>query len=210
MVIGCQENPADFFSVLQTKDLAQINAFINYKKNQNKFDDIKNGFFYFANAFETFQPKEKWYKIAQLLIDSGIDINYKNNDGETALMLLCRHHAFGNVLQLLIDFDIDINLTNNEGDSALLIAAQCVQSDTVFLLLINDADAQIINNKGERLSDFTIDKICYDWDGSEAWRFDYSRNADAIERARKYKTRQVLYDTITTMPDELIDIINEY
>ncbi len=56
--------------------------------------------------------------VARLLIKKGADVNAKNNDGETALMLASLNGNF-EAANLLIEKGADVNAKSNKGKTAL-------------------------------------------------------------------------------------------
>ena len=61
--------------------------------------------------------------IVEILLDRGIDINSKDDDGSTALDDAAREGHM-NVVEILLDRGIDINSKNNHGSTALHWAAR--------------------------------------------------------------------------------------
>lgn len=57
----------------------------------------------------------------KILIENGADINIKNIDGNTVLMLASEHFPFNGKIKLLIENGADLNLQNNIGDTALIV-----------------------------------------------------------------------------------------
>jgi len=71
-------------------------------------------------------------KIVKILIDNGCDVNAKNNDGLTALMVAAENgHA--KCVELLIDKS-DVNAKNNYGETALIFANEHKHAECVKLL----------------------------------------------------------------------------
>jgi len=87
--------------------------------------------------------RKGYYKIVQILLDRGIDINSKNNSGYTAL-----HEAsfVGNVniVKILLDKGIDTNCKDYNGWTALHLAARYDHMNIVEILLDGGTD---INSK---------------------------------------------------------------
>ena len=72
----------------------------------------------------------------QLLLDNSgtIELNTRNNVGETALMLAC-HDGHKDIVQLFMDHSgIDLNMRDNTGRTALMIASQRGHQDIVQML----------------------------------------------------------------------------
>ena len=86
------------------------------------------------------------HSIALFLINSGkVDINFKNNEGNTALIEAVRSRDF-EIAKLLIKNKADINATNNMSKSAFYFALQNSRSQLMALLYKHGAD---IFNGGE-------------------------------------------------------------
>jgi len=81
---------------------------------------------------------------AEILIDGGADLNYKNNDSSTALHTAV---AFGKteVAEILIDAGAGLNLKNNDGSTALHTAAFFCNVKIVATLLEKGADKTLKN-----------------------------------------------------------------
>lgn len=87
------------------------------------------------------------HKIVELLIKKKCDINYRNNDGNTAL-IFAAHNNYLPLAQLLIKNGADINSTNYENGTALFAASQAGNRKMVQLLLNNNADKSISLSNG--------------------------------------------------------------
>jgi len=79
------------------------------------------------------------YQLAKLLIDKGVDINYKTKRGKTALMIASSESNLDTV-KLLIDSGADLNLVSDGGGSALTYAAQKGNLEIAKLLLRRGAN----------------------------------------------------------------------
>ena len=75
-------------------------------------EEIKN----FENNYLTVYDIEK-------LLFSGQNINQKDEDGNT-LLILAINYANNDCVELLLKFDLDPNITNNENHSPLLCAVK--------------------------------------------------------------------------------------
>ena len=75
------------------------------------------------------------------------DINYQNEEGNTALMLASEGGHY-QVDELLLSKDPDINIQNNNGVTALMFASCYGHHQVVELLLSKDPDINIQNNNG--------------------------------------------------------------
>ena len=89
-------------------------------------------------------------EIVKILLRYGADVNLKDNEGWTALMLAALYsNTDSNVstVKLLLDAGADVNLKNNEGWTALMLSARYSNTDsndsTVKLLLDAGADVNL-------------------------------------------------------------------
>jgi ankyrin repeat protein len=90
------------------------------------------------------------------LLDEGVDVNWKNGNGWTALMYASiQGHVEG--FKLLLDRGAQIDIKNNDGSSALIIASYNGRFECVRLLLERGADMSIRNKDGETAKDRAVD-----------------------------------------------------
>ena len=89
------------------------------------------------------------------LLNKGVDIDAKNNDEWTALMIASRRSndtSSLDTVKLLLDRGADINSKDNDGWTALILASRRSNDgsslETVKLLLDHKADVNIQNNNG--------------------------------------------------------------
>ena len=71
---------------------------------------------YFLTLCRFYQNKNL-IGIIELLIQHGIDINCKNNEGWNALIFLCRHYQNKNsieIIRILIQHGIDVDCKNSK------------------------------------------------------------------------------------------------
>ncbi|CAH1791323.1 unnamed protein product, partial [Owenia fusiformis] len=97
----------------------------------------------------------------KLLIESGIDVNVQNNNGDNALIVAADAAAswdsYGvECLKLLIESGIDVNVKNNNGDNALIVAAAAAAAsryssgvECLKLLIESGIDVNVQNNNGD-------------------------------------------------------------
>lgn len=87
-------------------------------------------------------------KIVKSLIGYGADINAKNNDGETVLMLT----SDLDIIKLLINNKADVNAKSNNGGTALMRASGLLSGgnlERIKLLIDNGADINAKDDYGE-------------------------------------------------------------
>jgi ankyrin repeat protein len=91
-------------------------------------------------------------RAVEYLIEKGADVNVKNSDGETPIMLVEDNEE---TLQRLIEAGADINATNNRGETALMLAVKNGFYESLSLLLMSGADKTIKNANGKTAIDLT-------------------------------------------------------
>jgi ankyrin repeat protein len=84
---------------------------------------------------------------ANILVDAGAELNYKNADGSTALHTAAVFDKT-EVAKILIDAGADLNCKNNDGSTALHAAAFFCREEIVEALLEKGADKSIRNKSG--------------------------------------------------------------
>jgi ankyrin repeat protein len=91
------------------------------------------------------------------LFKKGVDSNYQNDKGDTALMVAIKNKN-SKFAKLLIDLVVDIDLQNIEGMTASMLAAYYKLNDILKILILKDADLNIENSKRQTLFDFLKDQ----------------------------------------------------
>ncbi len=87
-------------------------------------------------------------KTAEYLIQNGADINGKNDDGNTALILATALNKT-NLAELLLNKGADVNARNQQGSSALIVASSKGYSELICPLLRKGADKGVADNQGK-------------------------------------------------------------
>lgn len=86
--------------------------------------------------------------VLKALINGGIDVNFKDDRGLTALMH-ARGDGHNEIIKMLIDAGANINAQDKNGLSVIMHAAITGQAKTVEFLLQNGADPNLPNNFGQ-------------------------------------------------------------
>lgn len=93
------------------------------------------------------------------LLKKGADVNVKNDDGSTALMIAS---LYGNLemVKYLIENGADINAKDNDGSTALIYASKWANLEEVEYLVKNGTDINIKDIEGKTALDWaTTDEI---------------------------------------------------
>lgn len=90
-------------------------------------------------------------ELARFILEMGIDVNSKNDEGITALHIA----LYPEIAQLLINHGADVNITDNRGNTPLHIHASDGEEtfEVIKVLLSNGADKSIENKSGKRAYD---------------------------------------------------------
>ena len=84
----------------------------------------------------------------ELFIKAGMNVNAKDNDGNTALMRASADDNF-EVVTLLIEKGADVNANDNDGYTVLMFASSKGNLELATLLIKKGADVNASNNAGE-------------------------------------------------------------
>jgi ankyrin repeat protein len=91
---------------------------------------------------------ENLIDIVRILIQNGIDVNWKNKAGWNALLFLCKNYVNDNLIEivrLLIEHGININHTTKEGNALHLLCKYYPNEnlcDILHLLITNGITAK--------------------------------------------------------------------
>ena len=91
-------------------------------------------------------------EIIKLLLDKGIDVNCKDKDGNTPLIIACNkgwcsYVCHTDTVKILLEKNVNINEKNNEGYNALFYAIFNYNAKTLKLLLNHKVDMNNCDNK---------------------------------------------------------------
>ncbi len=86
--------------------------------------------------------------IIEEMLNSSININAKNHNGETAL-IYASQYGHTEIVKLLIDKGADVNIQNDHGYTALMYASTELKIEIIKLLIKAGADANIKTNDNE-------------------------------------------------------------
>lgn len=143
----------DVISIFQEHE--KINYKIKTEKNGNLFHSLFQNPIRFEGSYNYFNDLSNLEKLINLLLENKIDINGKNKNGETPLMM-----AFDNknIIQLLLSKGADINLTDNKGNTTLHFAA-LGQPEKLKLLLENGVNPNLKNKNKKNAYEYLISNL---------------------------------------------------
>ncbi|XP_062582385.1 putative ankyrin repeat protein RF_0381 [Saccostrea cucullata] len=119
----------------------------------SSFDDPRNG----TIAFLIHHLERRKYKVAEFLVENGINVNQKKEDGNTALHIICEMESSFQegpltLVQKLLAAGCSVEEVNNAGETPLLVAirtyyrypyGQTWKTDLIKYLLDNGADINV-------------------------------------------------------------------
>lgn len=133
------------------------------------------------------------------LLDEGVDIDYKNNDGLTALHQACIDEN-KEMVTLLIERGADIEAVDNEGWTALHAAASAGDVEIAQILVDNGANLAAVNNEGEVPLDLAEE------DEMDEFLSDEIDNQELeVEEARNEEERLLIEDATSWLNQKQIE-----
>lgn len=123
------DGKSPIFMGVSTNNIPVVEYLLLKNANITVKDDDKNTLIheFLKNISECSEFKET-PKILRLLLEKGVDINEQNDDGDTALHLLCRSDVssvcFVNILESFVKNGLDLNMRNKKGNAALHLIAE--------------------------------------------------------------------------------------
>lgn len=133
------------------------------------------------------------------LLDEGVDIDYRNNDGLTALHQACIDEN-EEMVNLLIDRGANIEAVDNEGWTPLHAAASAGNVDIAQILVDNGANLAAVNNEGEVPLDLAEE------DEMDEFLSEEIDNQDLeVEEARNEEERLMIEDATSWLNQKKID-----
>lgn len=101
------------------------------------------------------EPKKE---IVEYFVKRGVDVNYRDNDGNSPLLIMALNSCDVEAVKILVEAGADINTENREGNTALLISLKKKNFETAMYLLEKGADFKIKNNEKETALGYATEK----------------------------------------------------
>lgn len=92
-------------------------------------------------------------ELLSILLDRGVDVNHRDNQGRTAMML----HPHKDMIKELLKAGADMNLADNEGNTVLHYALREYSEGTARYLIKKGIDYSRANNDGETPADIAVE-----------------------------------------------------
>jgi hypothetical protein len=128
---------------VQADDLEEVKMLISKGKRVNVKDRNYDG-----NSPLHFAVENGNLEIAEVLLNAGAKINYKNSEKRTPLMML-DEDAGAELVNLLIRHGATIDFTDKKKNTALILAAAYADKDVVQTLISAGANVNAVNKQGE-------------------------------------------------------------
>lgn len=110
----------------------------------------KNALMHVLETPEQTLPTQQKTERVHFLLDRSININTKDENGDTALITAAKNNAPAGLLQILLNAGAAINATNKSGETTLMTAIkQHIPAASVKTLLHQGADVNKADNSGE-------------------------------------------------------------
>ena len=108
------------------------------------------------------------------MIDNGANVNWKDANGSTALIVAAQHHDNVDMIKLLIEKGADVNADDKQGETALMMAAYNGYADIVRMLAEKGADLNMKNYQGST----ALLRACADRPSADVVRVLIEKGAD--------------------------------
>lgn len=143
-----------WFQAIYSKDERQIKGLISSRNNVDTADKWGN------TPFMAAAYKGGRIGIMRLLIDAGAQVDTKNNNGDTALMLAVygdKEKEKKEVVQFLLTVKADLETMNNQELTPLMIAALNGHTESLKLLIVNGAKLEATGKQGRTALALAVD-----------------------------------------------------
>lgn len=151
--------PKPYSSALEIAIQSSFDKIIDLLLKNKAKTDFSSG----MNALHFAVYCGRWTDTINRILTSGVNINAKDKDGQTALFYMVRGGSLSDpqkkVFELLLSKKIDLNIAENKnGNTILHVAAKGYALDIVQQLVEHGADVNIKNKKGQTPLDLAKDK----------------------------------------------------
>jgi uncharacterized protein YgiM (DUF1202 family) len=143
MVSTVSETKNKLILAVQADDLEEVKTLISKGKRVNVKD--KN---YDGNSPLHFAVENGNLEIAEVLLNAGAKINFKNSEKRTPLMML-DEDATPELVNLLLRHGATIDFTDKKKNTALILSAAYADKDVVQTLIGAGANVNAVNKQGE-------------------------------------------------------------
>ena len=127
------------FAAIEEGNTEYVAQFLQEVGN-DRFDDKSNSLLYTAARYGK-------YEIVELLLGKGAQVDFEQEDGETALMAASKE-GHEEVVELLLRGGANPNSQRHDGQTALMFAAQKGQSEVASILLESGAIVDMQDKDG--------------------------------------------------------------
>lgn len=93
-----------------------------------------------------------------LFLERGVDVNRRDNKGNTALIHNTDNQCFKGIVKELVRAGADVNVVNNTGNTALHYALRYGSQDVARFLIKKGADYNLANNQGVTPAQLAVEK----------------------------------------------------
>ncbi|ORX44704.1 ankyrin [Piromyces finnis] len=114
--------------------------------------EILHNLFIYSTIFLNAEYIRKFLELKEHNKDKlKLNINYQDNDGNTAMHYICSHKSQKKdviiyIVKIFLQYHSDINIQNNKGFTPLMYACQNANEDVAQILINQNADINIVNH----------------------------------------------------------------
>ena len=132
---GANVSPLNSGTFRALSDLAAKYGLFDVLQILDKLDVFEDFRLINGDTILTSAVRRMDFELVSHLLRNGVNVNTKNEDGNSALHLLFRKQTSMEMFKLLLSFGADINALNNRFESPLLCAIDCEEEKIISLLL---------------------------------------------------------------------------